>query len=239
MNRDESVAKNYLEKYYDNVKFEPDGNIPPDFLIENSIGVEVRRLNQQHYYANGETEGLEETAIPLCNKVKKVLSNYDAEAGGNNFWVGLCYERDKGKLDVSEKKIKEAIDAFHSQNEAIPYKYKIGENVLLEFIAKGSVTTHRYELGSEIDLDSGGWIANVCSDAIRHCIEEKEIKIMPYIARYDRWWLLLVDHMSYTKSEDQVDIVKCITKPSCFERIIIVNYDGTSKPIDSSIYLGR
>lgn len=232
MNRDEAIAKNYLEKYYDNVKFEPDGNIPPDFLIENSIGVEVRRLNRLYYCNNGEVKGLEETAIPLRDKVKKVLLNYDTESGSDNFWVGLRYRRDKGKLNISEKKIKEAIDAFHSQNEAIPFKYKIGENVFLRFITRGSKTTYRYELGMESDLDAGGWVVNICSDAIRHCIEEKERKIMPYISKYAQWWLLLVDHMNYTRNEDQADIVKSISKSSCFERIIVVNYDGTSQVID-------
>lgn len=171
----------------------------------------------------------------MCNKVKKVLSNYSAEAGSNDFWVGLLYERNKGKLDVSEKNIKEAIDAFHSQNETIPFVYKIGENVLLRFITKNSKATHRYELGSESDLDAGGWVVNVCSDAIRHCIEEKEIKIMFYLSKYDRWWLMLVDNINYMKSEDQADIVKSITKSSCFERIIVVNYDGSSQIIDLDV----
>jgi hypothetical protein len=47
------------------------------------------------------------------------------------------------------------------------------------------------------------------------------------MAKYDRWWLLLVDHMYCMKSEDQTNIVKNITKPSCFERIVVIKYDGS------------
>ena len=32
--------------------FEPDGNIPPDFVVEGRIAVEVRRLNQNSVSVN-------------------------------------------------------------------------------------------------------------------------------------------------------------------------------------------
>lgn len=127
MNQDEKIAEKYLKKYHKNVIFEPDGNIPPDFLIEDCIGVEVRRLNQQYYLEDGKAKGLREMAIPLQDRIEEVLSSYAVEIDGNNFWVGLRYERDKGKLHVSERMIREAIDAFQKQNEIIPFEYKIGD----------------------------------------------------------------------------------------------------------------
>lgn len=232
MNVDEEIAEKYLRKYYEDVIFEPDGNIPPDFLIENSIAVEVRRLNQQHYLEDGEVKGLEEMAIPLRARIEKVLSSYAVEADSTSFWIGIRYERVKGKLDVSEKMIKKAIDAFQKQKGIIPFEYRIGDNVLLRFIARGSKSNQKYQLGIQSDLDAGGWVVNVCSDAIKHCIKEKEMKIKPYFSKYDRWWLLLVDHMNFMKSEDRVDIVKNITKPLCFDRIVVINYEGSSQVLD-------
>ncbi|MGZ0020452.1 hypothetical protein [Nitrosomonas sp. wSCUT-2] len=232
MNEDEKVAEEYLKRHHDNVIFEPDGNIPPDFLIENSIGVEVRRLNQQYYTQNGNARGLSETARPFRDRVEKVLLSYVVEADGASFWVGLRYKRVNGELDISERMIKKAIDAFQKRKEILPYEYQIGDNVLLEFIARGSEKNHKYELGIESDLDRGGWVIEKCSDAIKHCIKEKELKIKPYFSKYDYWWLLLVDHMCFMKSEDRVDIVKNITKPLCFERIIVINYEGSSQVLD-------
>ena len=49
MKREEKLAKDYLvSKNFKSIKFEPDGNIPPDFLVNNNIAIEVRRLNK-HY----------------------------------------------------------------------------------------------------------------------------------------------------------------------------------------------
>ncbi len=41
MNENEKIADTYLQNIYDNVGFEPDGNIPPDFYIKKNIGVKV------------------------------------------------------------------------------------------------------------------------------------------------------------------------------------------------------
>jgi len=232
MNEDEKVAEEYLKKHHDNVIFEPDGNIPPDFLIENSIGVEVRRLNQQYYTQNGNARGLSETARPFRDRVEKVLSRYVVEADGASFWVGLRFERVNGELDVSKKMIKKAIDAFQKQNEIIPFEYRMSDNVLLKFLVRGSKTNRKFQLGTQSDLDAGGWVVDICSEAIKHCIKEKEMKIKPHFSKYDRWWLLLVDHMNFMKSEDRVEIVKNIAKPVYFERIIVINYEGSSQVFD-------
>ena len=53
MNKDEELAKKYLVfEGFRNIKFEPDGNIPPDFLCDSNIAVEVRRLNKFINYSD-------------------------------------------------------------------------------------------------------------------------------------------------------------------------------------------
>jgi len=44
--------------------YEPDGNTPPDFLVNGTIAVEVRRLNQNEIIESGH-RGLEVTTFPL------------------------------------------------------------------------------------------------------------------------------------------------------------------------------
>jgi hypothetical protein len=47
MKPEEISTNKYLKNLYGgNVVFEPDGNIPPDFLVNSVYAVEVRRLNQ-------------------------------------------------------------------------------------------------------------------------------------------------------------------------------------------------
>ena len=45
MNKDEQIAESYLESLeLGAVIYEPDGKVPPDFLVDRRIAVEVRRL---------------------------------------------------------------------------------------------------------------------------------------------------------------------------------------------------
>jgi len=52
VNNDEKIANAYLKSLgFQKLEFEPNGNIPPDFSLNEKIGIEVRRLNK---YFNGE-----------------------------------------------------------------------------------------------------------------------------------------------------------------------------------------
>jgi hypothetical protein len=47
MDNSELIVSKYLASVHgDNFVYEPDGNTPPDFLVDQRIAVEVRRLNQ-------------------------------------------------------------------------------------------------------------------------------------------------------------------------------------------------
>lgn len=50
---------------FTDITYEPDGNIPPDFVVNGQIAVEVRRLNQNFDDGLG-TRGLEEVTAPLA-----------------------------------------------------------------------------------------------------------------------------------------------------------------------------
>ena len=63
----EALVETYLKGLGQiDVHYELDGNVPPDFLVDGRIAVEVRRLNQNHDGGSGSgPRGLEEAAIPL------------------------------------------------------------------------------------------------------------------------------------------------------------------------------
>ena len=226
MNQDESIAEAYLKKHHENIVYEPDGNIPPDFSIGRSIGVEVRRLNQQHR-DNGNTRGLEEQRIPLNKAVENELSKYALEQNGDSYWLTLRYERNIGSLKDIKQNTVSAVQAFQLQNENIPFKYKLSENVTLEFVAKAQKLSRKFKIGIELDQDSGGWVVDMYTQDVIHCIKEKEQKIKPYKNQYKSWWLLLVDHINCMDSYDKNDIVEKVTKPSSFEKIVVIKHDGT------------
>ena len=97
MNKEERIVKAYLRSLgFKDIIFEPDGNIPPDFLIDSRIGVEVRRLNQ-HFFTKGEVRGLEETRIPLFKLVESSLGEFDSQYNGLSYWVSIRFHRPVGK----------------------------------------------------------------------------------------------------------------------------------------------
>ena len=56
------------------VVYEPDGNVPPDFLLDGRIAVEVRRLNQNEQTVSG-PHGLEEVAKPLWTRMNRLVES--------------------------------------------------------------------------------------------------------------------------------------------------------------------
>jgi hypothetical protein len=73
MDASEAIVEKLLRNIgYTSVVFEPDGNIPPDFLADDRIAIEVRRLNQNFDTGNGK-KGLEEAAIPLWKNIEKLV----------------------------------------------------------------------------------------------------------------------------------------------------------------------
>ena len=74
MDSSERIVLEYLfYRGFKSVVYEPDGNVPPDFLVNGRIAVEVRRLNQHKETAAG-PRGLEQVAYPLDAKFRRLLA---------------------------------------------------------------------------------------------------------------------------------------------------------------------
>jgi hypothetical protein len=66
MDDSEKLVEIYLKNIgFNDVRYETDGNFPPDFVADGRIAVKVRRLNQNFDERKGRgIRGLEEVAIP-------------------------------------------------------------------------------------------------------------------------------------------------------------------------------
>ena len=62
---------------YEDIVYEPDGKVPPDFLVNRRIAVEVRRLNQ-NFKHEGRIEGLEQVSIRLQMGMRNLLGPVSA-----------------------------------------------------------------------------------------------------------------------------------------------------------------
>lgn len=93
MDASEKLVEDHLHhRGYVNVAYEPDGNIPPDFLVNDTIAIEVRRLNQNHF-GGPNAKGLEEVAIPLWNKVKALLASMGPPTKGESWFIHFTFSR--------------------------------------------------------------------------------------------------------------------------------------------------
>src|SRR5689334_14040697 len=93
MDGSEQVACAYLADLgIGKVVYEPDGNVPPDFLVDGRIAVEVRRLNQNESTNSG-FRGLEEVAIPLQMRIRKLLASLGPAKTGVTWYVHYTFQR--------------------------------------------------------------------------------------------------------------------------------------------------
>jgi hypothetical protein len=224
MKVEEQIANNFLESLnIGSVIFEPDGNIPPDFSIGCTIGVEVRRLNQ-NYFEKDDPRGLEEFAIPLWNILEKQISKFNNQFNDKSYWVFIEYERpSRESWQETAKSIWKALENFLSRGGRTPDELIINNNLKLTMYPSGPVPGRVFRLGGGMDLDSGGWLVPMYIDNISYCIGEKSQKIAPYQHRYEIWWLLLIDFMGWGLNNlEKSELISGILSLGRFNRVIVI-----------------
>jgi len=105
------VKANLDHQGYTDVVYEPVRNVPPDFLMNASISVEVRRLNQNHEDGS-EIRGLEEVAIPLWRRVENLLRSYKDLESGESWFVHFRFSRPVEEWKKLKPKLERALNAF-------------------------------------------------------------------------------------------------------------------------------
>lgn len=224
MNEDEKIAESFLNKNYNNIVYEPDGNIPPDFSQNGSAtGIEVRRLNQR-YREDNQMRGLEQDSISLIKSINSILENIPIT--NNKYWLQVKYKRPLGNNKDVKKGLNNFITAFEKNGENYPFEQMVASNVFIKVIAKANNTAQKYSLGGFIDRDSGGWVVDMYIQEIKECMDEKEKKINPYISKYSQWWLILVDHLGCMSPYDIEKTKNGLVKNSCWQKVIVIDVNS-------------
>lgn len=233
MNPEEKVVRNYFDALdAGSVVFEPDGNIPPDFSIDGSIGVEVRRLNE-NYFGGSEAEGLEELSIPLWKDLKAVLADFDECYNGNTYGVFLEYERPSmGTGQDTADAVRDALEDFLDSGGAETRKtLNPSKNLELEVVPISSSKGEVFLLAGGMDWNRGGWTMGTYVENISHCLQEKRNKVASHLHRYDSWWLVLVDRIkAWSSDEEEVSQIRSeIPGLEIFDRLIVINQKGDTR----------
>lgn len=213
------ATENLVEKYlkhrgYVDIVYEPDGNIPPDFLVDGHIAIEVRRLNQNHFVGM-EAKGLEEVAISLWHKVKGLLASMGSPIKNESWFVHFRFSRPVEPWRSLEPKLRKGLDTFMSSLIQDRKIIAIGQGFEIEVYCRTSTPrSTMFVLSGCTDEESGGWLLGEMETNIRYCANEKARKISKVQSKYPQWWLALVDHIGYGLDDfdremfrDQVSIV--------------------------------
>lgn len=186
MKKEEKIVKEYLETLSSDVVYEPDGNMPPDFKLNQIIAVEVRRLNKNIFIRKKPT-GLEQERFRLLQALYKVLREFDSSIPSDNYWIGLRFFRPIGKISNIERAVRTELINFFKYKPPMPYEIKLSRNVSITVLEDNRKSNKVFDIGIELDLDSGGFVAHMYIENINHCIAEKTKKIQAYKSNYCEW----------------------------------------------------
>ncbi len=229
MKFEERIANEYFKfKKYDKIIFEPLGNTPPDFLINNSIAVEVRRLNKFHL-----GKPLEEIEYNVIPKIEKFISLFDNnETYGNTTIVFLIYSRPIKFTEFIKQKILNVLKEYLN-NKSIKKEYFISESLSLDFYEHSEKWKTQFEVGGIVDLNKSGFVVKDICDSLKIIINEKERKIKKFKSLYENWWLVLVDFVGYGISTSEVKKIKDgINENKSFKKIILISPTDSKNGIE-------
>ena len=222
MKRGESLANDYfISEGFNKILHEPDGNVPPDFLLNDSIAVEVRRLNQ--YLKRQENSiPLEDLEFKLMPRIRNLLLRFNEPGIESSAFLTISYKR---SLKVDKKLIPEIDKILHEHIQFIKERreYNLRDNLKIAIWPTKRKLSRIYEIGIQSDYDSGGiMVAEICR-SLKIIIEEKELKIEPFRKKYNEWWLVLIDHMGFGLTVEEIRELKTLPiNDHIFKKIIIL-----------------
>ena len=195
MKKEEEQVRKYLESEgFTDIVYEPDGNIPPDFLVDNTIAIEVRRLNQ-YVDIGGSLEPIEKADYTVWTVIKSIAENIQSSDYEHSIFLFPEFKRPLNIKDYKQQIIDQLNDHLKTPKEK--KRYFFSENLSIStFPASGKLETV-YRMGGSSDNDSGGFIVSEIYKNLPHILSEKENKVAPYKNKYNTWWLALVDTIGY------------------------------------------
>ncbi len=231
MKHEEKIANRHLEaRGFEDIIFEPDGNIPPDFLVNNEIAIEVRRLNK-HFDSIGQFKGLENLRFSLMYKVQNMLKTIAYPVRHESYFISFHFRRPFPKPDTVVNEIKNKLTEFIKSGIGGAQVWEISDQLILKAFPASKKYEKPFLLGSYVDLDAGGFVVSDIYQNLKICIKEKEYKVLNYRHKYPVWWLLLIDYIGYGLSErDHNQVIQLDPIDHTWDKVIIV---APLKPEDS------
>jgi hypothetical protein len=216
MKPSEELASRYLSSLgLSPIIYEPDGNVPPDFLVDGKIAVEVRRMNYTAVGESGTINGIESAQFALLSGIRRLLPLLGPPLAGQSWFVHYTFTRPLLPVGKLMRGVRDVLVAFRDgriQGTA----FSVNGSFRVGVIPSTKVFPDFFVLGGFSDRDAGGWLVGELEKNIRNCVREKSAKIARVRAKYPEWWLLLVDHIGYGQMES-------LQISHDWEKVILIN----------------
>ncbi len=224
MNDSERTVHHYLTSLQlGEVVYEPDGNVPPDFVVAGRIAVEARRLNQNERLGDS-FRGLEVTAKPLHDLVTRILAQSGPPAD-RSWFVMYTVWRPLPPWRQVEALLRFAVAEFRSRLHNPPEEMRLHRSLRLRFFPASERHEALLVLGGSTDRDSGGFVIAELVRNLELCVPDKLRKIATVRHKYAEWWLAFDDRIAYgALDESDVAQLRSLLKvPEEFARLLLVN----------------
>ncbi|WKZ78770.1 MAG: hypothetical protein QY319_05025 [Candidatus Kapaibacterium sp.] len=233
MNPDELVADKYLRQIFGDVKYEPRGpSTAPDFLCDNRVAVEVRRIADLTSVAGKEVEShtLHMRLIRVTKGILLALCEDHTLRANSNYcvWVRMYEDRQVNKKAWLARLRQHLPYCIAGDIEGDGFEIEVCSGVTFAFgpVSYGEQT---YFFKGIEDFNSGGVVAGSYVRSISRAITEKATKQIHYRKLYSEHWLLLVDrlmdlHIGSREDFSDLEIVRRgLTRPDLWDRVVVIN----------------
>lgn len=224
MKPDEEVAYRFLCREFgeNRVVYEPDGNVPPDFVVQGGPAVEVRRLNRIDFSGDS-PKGLEESIFPRWDSAYSFFPSLGPPQGEESWFVFLRLHSPAQRWNHILEVLRIQLEIFHSAPEKHAMEWEVVSGVRIELVASSNSLEHAFFLGSIDDGNQAYWVVSELIQSIRYCAEEKLLKVAQYRHRYREWWLVLVDHIAFGPTdEDMSQLREHLELPTGWDKVVLV-----------------
>jgi hypothetical protein len=233
MDETEAAAKSYLAGLgLGEPVYEPDGNVPPDFLLGGRIAVEVRRLNQNDPHV-GAPRGLEEDQIPMLARMRGLLRALGPPKAGRSWFVSYRLVRPLQPWATLSTEIRRALEEFGASRTTPTGSVELGTSLEITVHPASELHAEMFVLGGYTDRDSGGWLLAEMERNLTICIREKTDKIKAHRSKYPVWWLVLVDHIALGLSDYDRELFKDrVRVHHDWDRVVLLDRRDSTRVID-------
>lgn len=209
MDEAETLSEAFLRlQGFHSVEYEPDGNIPPDFLCDGQIAVEVRRLNLHHQSDGEDPESLDKKGIAIWHSVKRILDELGPPTSGRSWWLSYTLRRPIRDFKDLPKLLKKALLEFRASPCERDREISVVDGFSFRLVLAETKHDLEFVFASASDRDSSGWLLDMMQTNLQLCIDEKSRKTEKLRSAYGTWWLVLVDMIGWGLSEFDQELFK-------------------------------